>query len=105
VVLDAVARHDLSLITGSPAKMWVAALSLAFDAVFIHQAMAYGRPATAQHKRRTPPPANPAATRGIAARAPPQACRAEAARAAAPAFAFVAVPGRRPGTRAVEARR
>lgn len=38
VGLDAWARHDLSVVTGSPAKLWIAALSLGYDAIFIAQA-------------------------------------------------------------------
>ncbi|KAI8476214.1 MAG: hypothetical protein J3K34DRAFT_516640 [Monoraphidium minutum] len=37
MLLDAAARHDLAVVTGNPAKMWVAALSLGYDAVFIAQ--------------------------------------------------------------------
>jgi len=37
VVLDAAARHDLTVITGSPAKLWIAALSIAYDLIFVAQ--------------------------------------------------------------------
>ncbi|GBF88420.1 hypothetical protein Rsub_01132 [Raphidocelis subcapitata] len=37
VLLDAVARHDMSLITGSPAKLWIAALSIGYDLIFVAQ--------------------------------------------------------------------
>lgn len=37
VVLDAVARQDLEVVTGSPAKLWIAVLSLGYDFVFIAQ--------------------------------------------------------------------
>jgi hypothetical protein len=37
VVLDAAARHDLAVITGSPAKLWIAALSIGYDLIFVAQ--------------------------------------------------------------------
>lgn len=35
--VDAVARHDLSVVTGNPAKLGIAAISIAFDLLFIAQ--------------------------------------------------------------------
>lgn len=37
VALDAAARHDLSVITGNPAKIWIAVLSIGYDLVFLGQ--------------------------------------------------------------------
>jgi cystinosin len=37
VLLDAAARHDLSVITGNPAKLWIAALSIGYDLIFVAQ--------------------------------------------------------------------
>lgn len=37
VALDAAARHDLSVITGNPAKLWIAALSIGYDVIFVLQ--------------------------------------------------------------------
>jgi cystinosin len=37
VLLDAGARHDLTVITGSPAKLWIAGLSIGYDLIFVAQ--------------------------------------------------------------------
>jgi len=35
--LDAVARHDWSVVTGNPAKLGIAVISVAFDVLFMYQ--------------------------------------------------------------------
>jgi cystinosin len=60
--VDAMARHDLSVVTGNPAKLGIAAISIAFDLLFI-----------AQHYVLYPQqPAAGAATQGSSARSEQQ---------------------------------
>jgi hypothetical protein len=65
VGLNAAARADLSLITGTPAKLGIALLSVAFDALFIAQHYVWysGSNASAgsagqQHDAAPPPPSS-----------------------------------------------
>lgn len=45
VLLDAFARSDATVITGNPAKLWIAALSIGYDLIFVAQHYWLYRPA------------------------------------------------------------